>query len=342
MSELFNQVIHSLLNRKDLSFDDSKKVMTEIMSGVWLPTQIASFLTALRMKSETAIEIAGMASVMREKSKSVQVDQQYLVDTCGTGGDGAHTFNISTTAAFIASGAGAIIAKHGNRSISSRCGSADLLEKLGVNLSIDSQGVQECINKIGIGFLFAPLWHPAMKYAATPRKELGIRTIFNLLGPLSNPAHAKNQLVGVFDLENAEKIAHSFLNLEHRHIFVVHGLDGLDEITLTQVSKIFEVKNQNLNAWLFDPVKFGFNLCSKEDILGGDLECNYQITKNILLNKDHSPRRDIVIINAAFAVLASGITHDLNDALHLCVQSLENQKALEKLELLIQMTLALS
>ncbi|XSG73275.1 anthranilate phosphoribosyltransferase [Herpetosiphon llansteffanensis] len=296
--------IIAVTNRADLSQDDAAAVMEQMMNGEATPAQIAALLTALHFKGETDAEIAGMAQVMRAKSLAVPHDGG-VVDTCGTGGDHSNTFNISTTAAFVAAGAGATVAKHGNRAMSSKCGSADVLEGLGVNIELDAEGVARCLRQAGIGFMFAPKFHPAMRYAGPVRREIGIRTIFNVLGPLTNPARAEYQVIGVANAELAEKLANALSKMGIRRALVVHGSDGLDEISISAPTLVFDVRaGANPQASTISPSDFGLNIAPREAIAGGSVAENVAMTKAILDGSDTGPRRDIVLLNAAAALIA--------------------------------------
>jgi len=332
------EAIKYVIDKKDLSFTEAKEVFNDIMSGNATDAQISAFIVALRMKGETASEIAGAASVMREKAIHViPSNTQYLIDTCGTGGDNSNTFNISTAAAFVAAGSGARVAKHGNRSVSSKCGSADVLEALGVNINADANVMKKCLDEIGICFLFAPSLHKAMKYAIGPRKEIGIRTIFNILGPLTNPSLAKSQLLGVFSLELTKVLANVLNILGSTNAYVVCSLDNLDEITLTAETQISELSSQTIKTYTIKPEDFGFKRCSLSDISSQSIQQNTQIIKDIL-NGKKGPIRDIVVLNAGFAICASGIAKTPQEGIMLANQSIDTGKALEKLNKLIELT----
>jgi anthranilate phosphoribosyltransferase len=332
------EAIKYVIDKKDLSFTEAKEVFNDIMSGNATDAQISAFIVALRMKGETASEIAGAASVMREKAIHViPSNTQYLIDTCGTGGDNSNTFNISTAAAFVAAGSGARVAKHGNRSVSSKCGSADVLEALGVNINADANVMKKCLDEIGICFLFAPSLHKAMKYAIGPRKEIGIRTIFNILGPLTNPSLAKSQLLGVFSLELTKVLANVLNILGSTNAYVVCSLDNLDEITLTAETQISELSSQTIKTYTIKPEDFGFKRCSLSDISSQSIQQNTQIIKDIL-NGKKGPTRDIVVLNAGFAICASGIAKTPQEGIMLANQSIDTGKALEKLNKLIELT----
>ena len=297
--------IAKVINGQDLSRQEAGAAMDAIMDGAATPAQIGSYLTALRMKGETAEEIAGSAQSMRRHVVPVVVtlgEGEVLVDTCGTGGDGKHTFNISTTAAFVVAGAGLRVAKHGNRAASSRSGSADLLLALGGNLDLDAAQVAECIEDVGIGFLYAVKHHPAMRHAIGPRRELGQRTIFNLLGPLTNPADAGHQLLGVYDPALTATLAEVLRALGSRAAYVVHGADGLDELTTTGVNRISALRGGVVTTFDFDPATIGLARARLDDLLGGEPEVNAAITREVLGGYDRGPRRDIVLLNAAAAL----------------------------------------
>jgi anthranilate phosphoribosyltransferase len=327
---MIKEAVKELVEGKDLNEGQMIEVMREIMDGRTTDAQIAAFLTALRIKGETIEEITGAAKVMREKVKRVSAPEN-TVDTCGTGGDMAHTFNISTTAAIIVAACGVPVAKHGNRSVSSKSGSADLLEALGVRIDLSPDQVQKCIDETGFGFMFAPLFHPAMKYAIGPRREMAIRTIFNILGPLTNPAGAGRQVMGVFSDSLTEPLAHVLNNLGARHALVVHGEDGLDEITVTARTRVTELKDGTVTTYYLIPEDFGFAGARKEDLLGDSPEANTRTTIDILKG-EKGPKRDIVLINAAAAVIASGTARDFPEALQLVAKAVDSGDAMRKLE----------
>ncbi len=329
------EIIQRLVNGENLSAEEMKAVMRLIMEGDATPAQIAAFITALRLKGETACEIGAAAQVMREKAVRVMIPQGVkVVDTCGTGGDGANTFNISTVSALIAAGAGVYIAKHGNRSVSSRCGSADLLKELGVNIGIDAGKTADCIKRAGIGFLFAPTLHRAMKHVIAPRREIGIRTFFNILGPLSNPAFADSQVLGVYDKDLVHLMAQVLKNLRIRRALVVHGSDGLDEITLTGITYVTELLGGKLSDSVIDPKEFGLEYCALEDIGGGSAEENAKIAMDIISGREHGPRRDIALLNASAALYVGGRSKTLSDGFALAEQSIDSGAALKKLDML--------
>jgi len=325
----FQKFLHIVVSGKELSEEEMMGAMTEIMDGKVGDTQLAAFLTALQFKNVTVSEIVGAARVMRDKAEKVNAKDS--VDTCGTGGDGADTFNISTTVAFVVAGAGVRVAKHGNRAVSSKSGSADVLKYLGVNIDASLPTVERCIEEVGIGFLFAPLMHKAMKHAAAVRKELGFRTIFNLLGPLTNPANAHAQVLGVFDSKWVTPLAEVLRELGSRHALVVHGFDGLDEITLTGETQIAELKNGKVNNFSFDPKEFGYSLCSVADLKGAEPETNAEIMRDILKGSS-GPKTDIVILNAAAAIYVGGKADSIEKGILVATNSIESGAALKKLE----------
>ncbi|MBI5417399.1 anthranilate phosphoribosyltransferase [Candidatus Poribacteria bacterium] len=334
---MIKESIKKLIENQSLTSDEAYRTMLSIMSGETTDAQIACFITALRMKGETVEEITGCAYAMREKATKIEVKNGFSVDTCGTGGDGGKTFNVSTACALVVAGAGGTVAKHGNKAVSSLCGSADVLQLLGVNIQLEVKKVEECVNTVGIGFLFAPMFHSAMKYAIGPRREIGIRTIFNILGPLTNPASAKAQVLGVFDEHLTEKLCGVLNNLGVKHAFVVHGVDGMDEITITADTKISELKNGTTITYYINPEEFGIKKVPISNIQGGSPEQNADVIKNIL-NGQKGPHRDIVVINAAYALVASGLAHDIKSGIIKAEESIDSGKAKHKLEELIKFT----
>lgn len=334
--------------RESLSREEARAVMTEIFSGRATDVQIAALLVALRMKGETVEEIVGFAEAIRGAAEPLPIhedanlavtgtERDALVDTCGTGGDAAGTFNISTATAFVVAGAGVRVAKHGNRSMSSRCGSADVMEALGVKISLPSAVLAGCLEDVGMVFLFAPSMHSAMKYVQPARRELRMRTIFNLLGPLTNPAHASAQVVGVYSVELVEKLAEALSMLGLHRALVVHGLDGLDEITITGPTRVAEVREGNVRTYEVTPEEFGIKRARLEDISGGDANTNAAMIRDVLAGTK-SPRRDVVLLNAAAALVAAGKADHLGNALPLAVQSIDSGSATVKLEALVQFT----
>ncbi|MBI5663930.1 MAG: anthranilate phosphoribosyltransferase [Nitrospirae bacterium] len=327
---MIKEAIKLSVESKDLSEEQMTGVMRDIMEGKATDAQIGALLTALRMKVETVEEITGAAKVMREKVTGIKAPP-YTVDTCGTGGDMSHTFNISTTTAIVVAACGVPVAKHGNRSVSSSCGSADVLEALGIKIDLEPGKVERCLEQTGFGFMFAPLFHPAMKYAIGPRKEMGIRTVFNILGPLTNPARAERQVLGVFSDKLTEPMARVLGNLGVRHAFVVHGEDGLDEITNTDKTRVTELKNGTINTYFISPDDFNFKKAEKSDLKGGNAGQNAKITLDIL-NGEKGPRRDIVLMNAAAALVAGDKAKDFNEAVALASKAIDSGAALNKLE----------
>ena len=323
--------IEKVMGYVDLTENEAIDVMNLIMSGEATSAQIGSFLTALKMKGETVEEITGCAKVMRDKAVKIRPKVKTLIDTCGTGGDGANTFNISTTAAFVVAGAGLGVAKHGNRSVSSKSGSADVLESLGIAIDIGPENVEVCVEQVGIGFLFAPAFHRAMKHAAGARKEIGVRTIFNALGPLTNPAGAHSQVVGVYQEGLTEVVARALGKLGVERAFVVHGYDGLDEISITGTTKISELRDGRVETYAISPEDFGLQRGSIDDLIGGSPQENADITLKIL-SGEPGPKRDIVLLNSAAAIVVGGLANALRDGLDIAAQVIDSGKAMEKLE----------
>ncbi len=335
----FKGIISKVVEGRDLSEEEAAQAMQAIMSGSATPAQIASFLTALRMKGERVAEIAAFARVMREFASTISPKVNgKLVDTCGTGGDSVKSFNISTISAFVASGSGIAIAKHGNRSVTSKSGSADLLEALGVNINLTPEQVEKLIEQIGIGFMFAPIFHGAMKHAITPRKEIGIRTVFNILGPLTNPANAQAQLLGVFSQELVPTLAEVLERLGVERAMVVHGMEGLDEISICSETKVAELKNHSIEVYTISPEDFGFKRAKVEDILGGSPQENAELAKRILKGEEQGAKRDIVILNSAAAIYVAGKAKSIDSAINMAENSIDSGKALEKLNQLVEMS----
>ncbi|UCC60046.1 MAG: anthranilate phosphoribosyltransferase [Dehalococcoidia bacterium] len=330
-----------IVTGNDLSMDEAKDVMGEIMQGQATPAQIAAFITGLRMKGETAEEIAGCAQAMMENAIRVKSKHSVVVDTCGTGGDSSGTFNISTTVAFVAAGAGLAVAKHGNRSVSSKCGSADLLQAFGVNLELNAEQVARCIDEVGIGFLFAPLLHPAMKHALGPRQEIGLRTIFNILGPLCNPAGTRRQLLGVYASDLTDLLAEVLRALSAEHALVVHGADGLDELSTTGPNKISQVYNGRIETYYLDPQELGLPRAKLADLAGGTAEDNAATTRAIL-SGEQGPKRDIVLLNAAAVLMAGGMAQDFGDGLVQAAVAIDSGNARMKLDQLIEFSRSLA
>lgn len=324
------EYIHKVVEGHSLTEAEAEKAMEVIMGGEATPAQIGAFLTALRLKGETAEEIAGFARTMRRLAEPLNSRHRVLVDTCGTGGDGRHTFNISTAAAFVVAGAGIPVAKHGNRSVSSRAGSADVLEALGVRIDLPPSAVGACLEEVGIGFLFAPAFHKAMKHAAAPRREIGIRTVFNLLGPLTNPAGAPYQLVGVYAPELTETVATVLGRLGCRRAFVVHGSDGLDEVTITGPTKVTRLENSAVETFTFYPEEVGIKPARPEDLSGGTAADNAGIIREVLKGRP-GPARDVVVLNAAFALLAAGVVASVQEGIEMAEESIDSGAAYGKL-----------
>lgn len=333
---MIKEAIDTLVSGNSLTMEQAADVMKEIMDGEATPAQFGSFVTALRLKGETVEEIAGMARVMREKSVPVSVSGP-LVDTCGTGGDASKTFNISTTAAFVVAGAGIKVAKHGNRGMSSGCGSADVLDALGVKIELGAPEVEKCLEYVGIGFMFAPVFHPAMKYAAPSRREIGIRTVFNILGPMTNPAGAQSQLLGVFEESLVMKMAQVLCLLGCQHALVVHGEDGLDEITLGGKTTVCELKGEEISRYYIDPEDFGFPRIGLSSLRGGPPQENADILRRVLRG-EKGPYRDIVLVNAAATLVAGDLAKDLEKGVRLASEAIDSGRAMEKLEGLITLS----
>ncbi|HEX6971183.1 MAG TPA: anthranilate phosphoribosyltransferase [Limnochordia bacterium] len=330
------EVLQKLLEGHDLGEDEAAAAMSRVMSGEATPAQIAAFAVALRMKGETIDEIAGCARAMREHAARIQPKRGrsgVLVDTCGTGGDGAQTFNISTAAAFVVAGCGVPVAKHGNRAASSRCGSADVLEALGIPVDLTPAAVEAAIDTVGIGFLFAPTFHPALRHAAAPRREIGVRTIFNLLGPLTNPAGANCQIVGVPDPALPPVLARVLLRLGAREVLVVHGLDGLDEISLSAPTRIARGRAGEIEEYELTPEMVGLARVDREALRGGDAHRNAEILASVL-SGERGPMRDVVVLNAAAALLAAGAARDWSEGVDQAARSIDSGAAAAKLEAL--------
>jgi anthranilate phosphoribosyltransferase len=334
---MLRKAITKLIEGKNLSEAEIVEALSCIMEGKATQAQIGSFITALRIKGETTEEITGCARVMREKAERISPNVEYYIDTCGTGGDGTNTFNISTAVAFVAAAGDVTVAKHGNRSVSSRSGSADVLEVLGANIDISPIQVKECIEQVGIGFMYAPAFHKTMKYAAGPRKELGIRTVFNILGPLTNPANARGQLLGVFNEKLTEPVANVLLNLGVERAMVIHGMDGMDEITTTTTTKVSEVRNNEVINYEINPEKYGFKFASKEDLTGKDAQENAQIIMGIF-NGDKGLKRDIVVLNSAAALYVGKVVSCIEEGIELAEEIIDSKKALKKLNEFLDMT----
>lgn len=349
---MIKEAINKVVDGIDLREDEMIEVMEEIMSGEATGAQIGAFITALRMKGETVDEITGAVKVMRKKATKIPVedvdvdldrddiniDRETIIDTCGTGGDGTMTFNISTATAFVVAGGGVKVAKHGNKSVSSLCGSADVLQELGVNVEATPEVVARCIKEVGIGFLFAPLLHGAMKYAIGPRREIGIRTIFNILGPLTNPAGAKYQLLGVYKESLCEPLAEVLLRLGTKRAMVVHGRCGIDEISITKDTKVAEVKDGKIKSYEINPVHFGLKVHDFSELKGGNAAVNAKIIRDILSGKERGAKRDIVLLNAGAAFYIVNVAKSIGEGVALAKEVIDKGKALKKLELLIKVS----
>ncbi len=347
---MIRQAIGMLVEGRDLSEDMMIEVMTMIMGGEATPAQIGAFITALRMKGETIPEIVGAARVMRDQATPIEVkttldldrddinlDRETILDTCGTGGSGTRSFNISTTVALVVAACGVKVAKHGNRSVSSACGSADVLEHLGVSLDVPPTLVAQCIDQIGVGFLFAPALHGAMRHAIGPRREIGIRTIFNILGPLTNPARANRQVLGVYRADLVEKLAAVLFSLGCRKGFVVHGSDGMDEITLTGTTMIAAIDSSGVSLSTITPEQFGLTPCDLTDLQGGDAARNAEIVRAILAGTPGA-QRDIVLLNSAYALLAAGSVETVPEGITVAAEAIDDGRAAKVLEALVRMT----
>jgi anthranilate phosphoribosyltransferase len=330
---MIKEAIQHLINNEDLSLEMTKQVMDEIMSGKASNAQIASFITSMRMKGETIDEITSCAMVMRKYGDKISSDRDVL-DIVGTGGDKAFTFNISTVSAFVISAAGVPVAKHGNRSVSSKCGSADVLEALGVKIDIPLIKSEQILKEIGLCFMFAPLYHSSMKYAAPVRRELGVRSIFNILGPLVNPAKASHQLLGVYDENLVVPLAKVLINLGVKRAMVVHGHDGLDEVSLCAGTTVCEVNRGNINSFFLDPRRLGFEYCKPEELTGGGPEENAKIAMNILKG-EKGPKRDIVLLNSALCLYMTYDNITLRQCVRLAAEMIDEGRALEQLKKLI-------
>ncbi len=347
-SPIITEVLRTLIERRDLTRIEAAAAMEAIMSGAATNAQIAAFLTALRMKGETVEELIGFAQVMRQKAVRVRTraeevaaltgtDREMLIDTCGTGGDAAGTFNVSTATAFVVAGAGLKVAKHGNRSVSSLCGSADVVETLGINLDLTPAKVARCVDEVGIGFLYAPLLHTAMKHVMAARREMGIRTVFNMLGPLTNPAGANAQVIGVYSPALTEPLARVLAELGTIRAFVVHGADGLDEVSNTGESRVSEVREGVVRSFTVRPDDFGMPRAVIGDLQGGDREQNAQLIR-ALLDGATGPKRDIVLMNSAAALVAGAKARDLKDGVSQAAQAIDSGAARGKLEALVALS----
>lgn len=341
MAMLFKDALQRLLDSSDLTHAEMLDVMHQVMSGALTPVQISGLLIALRLKGETVDEIAAAAEVMRELATRVKVqDDAHLIDTCGTGGDGAQTFNVSTVSAFVAAAAGAKVAKHGGRSVSSACGSADVLEALGVNVNLAPEQVARCVNEIGIGFMFAPNHHSAMRHAAPVRRELGVRTLFNLLGPLTNPAGAKRQVMGVFSRELTGLLARTLQRLGSTHVMVVHGADGMDEISFSGDTYVSELKDGKVSEYVLNPTQFGLPLHNIKDIQVQDAAQARQMAIAVLEGSP-GPARDIVLLNAGAAIYVAGLAADLQAGIARAARAIDDGAARTKLSQLVELSSSL-
>ncbi|MCG6888668.1 MAG: anthranilate phosphoribosyltransferase [Gammaproteobacteria bacterium] len=329
--------IKSVMARRDLSVDEMGEVMQQIMTGECTPSQIGGFLVGLRMKGETVDELAAAARVMRELSTRVVVDCDYLVDTAGTGGDSSGSFNISTASAIVAAAAGAHVAKHGNRSMTSNSGSADVLEAAGVKLDVDPAQIAECIEQVGVGFMFAPAHHGAMKHAIAPRREMAVRTVFNVLGPLTNPAGAPNQIIGVFDGDLVELLAHVLQQLGSRHVMVVHADDGMDEISISAPTRVAELKDGEVNCYTLSPADFGMEMADIATLKVDSAEQSLALIRTVLADQA-GPARDIVCLNAGAAIYVSGCAETLAAGVEAARAAIKSGKAARVLENLVVRT----
>lgn len=328
---MIREAIKKVVEGHDLTEAEATAAMQEIMDGEATPSQIAGLITALHIKGETVDEVTGFARVMREKSVKIPTKREFLIDTCGTGGDRLNTFNISTCAAFVVAGAGVAVAKHGNRAMSSKCGSADVLEALGVNIALSPEQVGRCVDEVGIGFMFAPAHHPSMKHAAAPRKEIGIRTVFNILGPLTNPADAKRQLIGVFDAHLTELMAGVLKRLGSDRAIVAHGLDGIDELSTLGKTKITELQDGEIKTYEISPEEVGLKTVQPEDLAGGEDPAENAHILEEVLNGKQCPALDIVVLNAGAALKVAGKAYSFQEGIALAAVSIDGGKALAAL-----------
>jgi anthranilate phosphoribosyltransferase len=333
---MIREAIATVVGGGTLTREQASQVMDEIMTGQATPAQFGALVTALRMRGETVEEVAGFAAVMRAKALSVPIDGP-LVDTCGTGGDASGTINISTAAAFVAAAAGARVAKHGNRAMTSQCGSADVLEGLGVRVELTPEQVARCIEEVGIGFMYAPSFHPAMRFAGPPRREIGIRTVFNILGPLTNPARATNQLIGVGDKTLVPKLAEVLRALGAEHVLVVHGLDGLDEISISAPTLVQEFRHGEMRQYEIRPEDFGLESAPRAAIAGGDVATNVAAINRLFAGGD-GPARAVVLLNAAAAIMAAGLAPSLAAGLSLARAAIDSGAAADRVARLVRLT----
>ena len=334
---MIKEAVAKLISNEALTREEAAATMTDIMSGNAAESQIGAFIAALRLTGETPETIAGCAEVMRANATPIKCNDPNAIDIVGTGGDQAHTFNISTTSAFVIAGAGVTVAKHGSYGVSSKCGSANVLSELGVNLQYSPQRMEECLAELGIAFLFAPALHPAMKYVVGPRRELGVWSIFNILGPLCNPAGVKNGIMGVFKPELVPIVSDACAQLEMNHQFIVHGNDGLDEFTTTTTTMVTEIRQGKIESYEVQPAEFGLSPATAADLVGGEPAENAAITRAIL-GGEKGPKRDVVLLNAAFAIMAGGKADTPQAGLAMAIQSIESGAALKKLDLLAEMS----
>ena len=330
---MIKEIIKKLTERQDLTKEEMTYLFDNLMEGNLTDAQIGAVLIGLKMKGESVLEIETAARIMKEKAVKVVVkDKSKLVDTCGTGGDRLNTFNVSTISAFVVAGAGGKVAKHGNRSISSKCGSADIMEALGIKIELTAEEVSRQIEEIGLGFMFAPLFHPSMKNVIKQRREIGVRTIFNILGPLSNPADANYQVMGVYDKSLVEPLSKVLQNLGVKKAYVAHGLDGLDEVSITAETYVGEIDESDINFYTIKPEDFGLKRANVSEIQGGDVECNREIALSILKGKDYSSKTDFVALNSAFALKVIGVVDSIKDGIDLAKETIYNKKGYKVLE----------
>ena len=337
---MITKLLSKIVEGRDLSEKEMEDAFEFIMEGRAKPTQIAAFLTALRMKGETVEEVSGAVRAMRRKAKKIEVEKggRLLLDMCGTGGDSLNTFNISTASSIVVAAAGVMVAKHGNRSVSSRSGSADVLEALGVKIDLEPELVRRCIEEVGIGFLFAPIFHDAMRHAASPRREIGIRTIFNILGPLTNPAPIDVQVIGVFSPDLTEKIANVLKRIGIKEAMVVSGLDGMDEVSICAPTVISHLKDGEIRTFEITPEQFGIKRAAIEEIRGGDARDNAEIIRRIFEGDERSAKRDAVILNSSLGLVVSGKARDIREGIEMAKEVIDRGNAMKKLEELIRFT----
>ena len=329
---MFNELLNKIIRKKNLTEKEIGQIFEEILSNKLKDTEIAAFMSALATKGETFEELAGAAKIMRKKAVKIQALSPNVIDTCGTGGDSKNTFNISTTTAFVVAGCGVTVAKHGNRSVSSKCGSADLLEKLGINLNAEIEIVEEAVNEIGIGFLFAPIYHSAMRFAGVARSEVKIRSIFNMLGPLTNPASANCQLLGVYSPKLTEMFASALKLLKTKKAFVVCGKDGLDEVSVCSPTRVSELSDGMIKTFDINPEEFFDKIEHEKSILGGSVEDNEKVTLDILNGKEKGAKRNIVLLNSGLALVAASFAKSIKEGIKLSGESIDKGYAIEKLD----------